>query len=131
MPMSPVTRAIPAMSRVDSIFHTASIALCVSLMPECRSRRCNPVRKLLEAFGFILHVCGEITHFVNLPHFHDLVVGHRCSPGPFDRFFPRAHLNDPVASNSLFVLSERPIGNRCLLVSRCNPLSQRMVAKPC
>src|SRR3954447_21340429 len=32
MPTSRVTRAIPAMSRVDSIFHTASIALCVSLM---------------------------------------------------------------------------------------------------
>jgi len=33
MPISWVTRAMAAMSRVDSIFHTASIALSTSFMP--------------------------------------------------------------------------------------------------
>jgi hypothetical protein len=58
---------------------------------------------LFEAFGCFLHGCflhdnGEIGPLVDLAHFDDLVVGHRCSPGPFERLFPRTHLNDTTVA---------------------------------
>src|ERR1700741_2520018 len=97
----------------------------MSLTP-CRSR----VRKLLEAFGCFLHDYGEIGPLVDLAHFDDLVVGHRCLPGPFERLFPRTHLNDPVASDNLFGLSERYFCNRCLAVRVGNKCSGRRGRSP-
>lgn len=81
---------------------------------------------LPEAFGcfmhgFFLDNYGEIGPLVDLAHFDDLVVGHRCSLGPFERLFPRTHLDDPIAADSLVGLSERSIRDRgigCSLMRR-------------
>jgi hypothetical protein len=72
-----VTRAMAAMSRVDSIFHRASIVLATSLMqPSLRRSGARSLRPLLN-------VLGEVGHFVNLANFDHLVVGHRSTLGPF------------------------------------------------
>src|ERR1022692_2456465 len=81
MPISWVTRAIAAMRRVDSIFHTASIVLWKSLI------RMRLPGQLLEPFRRLLDVFGKVRHLVNLADFDPLVVGHGCPLCPFDGLF--------------------------------------------
>ncbi len=49
---------------------------------------------------------------------------------PIERLFPRTYLNDPVASDSLFGLSERYFCNRCLAVHVGNKCSGRRGEEP-
>src|ERR1700728_4087879 len=81
MPISWVTRAIAAIRRVDSIFHTAAIVLWASLI------RTQLPGQLFEPFRRLPHVLRKVRHLVNLADFDPLGVGHGCPLRPFDGLF--------------------------------------------
>jgi len=81
MPISRMTRAIAAMSRVDSSFHTASIVLWTSRMLIWLRRS---GARILQP---LLNVLWEVGHLVNLADFDRLVVRHRRPLCPFNGLF--------------------------------------------
>ncbi len=73
-------------------------------------------RKVGRALRRFRRVFGEILEIPHLPHLDNIGVGRRCTPRPFDCFFARAHLDDPVAADGFLGLGEWPIRNRGLAV---------------
>src|SRR5207245_10992484 len=64
----------------------------------------------------------ELLHLPNLDH---LVVRSRAPFGPFERLFPRLHLNHPVPPNDLLRLGERPVGHLGLPSGERDPRAHR------
>src|SRR6266852_5931574 len=121
VPMSPTTRASPAMSRADSIRQIASIARCTSVAGV--SRRTGPA----GASPFLGTMARAPSHAFELENLTDLegpaLVG--CTLEPLERFIDRPHLPQPVPGHELLGLRERPVDHGALLAVEPNPLALR------
>src|SRR6267143_262775 len=122
-PTSRTLRARPAMTLADSIFQTASIALCVAdaVTAIDRSRlRLALLRFPLQLVAKALLTRAElrrkdlgrkIRHLLHLADLDRLVLRSGAALGPLDRLLPRLHLDHPVAAEHVLRLSEGPVGD--------------------
>src|SRR5712691_7516928 len=121
VPMSPTTRASPAMSRADSIRQIASIARCASVA--AISRRLGPA----GASPIRGPMASAPSHALELDDLTDLegpaVVG--CPLEPLEGLVDRAHLPQPVSRHQLFRLRERPVDDGALGAVEPNALALR------
>src|SRR4029077_15956729 len=116
VPMSPTTRASPAMSRADSIRQIASIARCASAAVVSR----RPGRAGASSFRVAMarapspaFMHGDLADLEG-----PAIVG--CSLEPLECLVDRAHLPQPIAGNQLLALGERPVDDGALLASELN-----------
>src|SRR5579859_1226137 len=126
-PTSRTMRTKPAMSRGDSILHTASMVRWVSveltathhttfnppLQPglHAGSRWLGFTRSHFDETGCrLLDVSRKIGHLLHLPNLNGAIVA-RAPLSPFDRFLPRFHLDHPISAHNLLGLGKWPICN--------------------
>src|SRR6266705_471003 len=121
VPISPTTRASPAMSRADSMRQIASIARCASVAAV--SRRPGPS----GASPFRGPMARAPSHALELEDFTNLectaVVG--CPLEPFEGLLDRAHLPQPIPGHELLGLRERSVDDSSLLAVEPNALALR------
>src|SRR5713226_7626693 len=121
VPISPTTRASPAMSRADSIRQIASIARCASAAAV--SRRLGPA----GASKFLGPMARAPSHALVLDDLADLerpaVVG--CPLQPLEGLVDRAHLPQPIPGHELLCLRERSVDDGALLAVEPNALALR------
>src|SRR2546426_2929599 len=105
VPMSPTTRASPAMSRADSIRQITSIARCVSVDAGSIAR--------------------ALSHSSHLNDLRDLEGGavEGCPLEPLDCLVNRAHLPQPIATHQLLGLREWPVDDGPLLAVKPHALA--------
>src|SRR5437879_698478 len=121
VPMSPTTRASPAMSRADTMRQIASIARCASVVDVSGrpgSGRASPFRGPMARAP---------SHALELDDLTDLegpaVVG--CPLEPFEGLVHRAHLPQPIPRHQLLGLRERPVDYGALPAVEPNALALR------
>src|SRR6266550_4605050 len=105
VPMSPTTRASPAMSRADSIRQITSIARCASV----------------DA-GSIARAPSHSFHLNDLTDFEGVAV-EGCPLEPLDCLVNRAHLPQPIATNQLLGLREWPVDDGAFLAVKPHALA--------
>src|SRR5205823_3501505 len=119
VPMSPTTRANPAMSRADSIRQIVSIARCRSLASVwCRSR---PAAVSLFR-GPMTRAPSHALELEDLTNLEGPAVV-RCPLEPLEGLVDRAHLPQPISGYELLGFRERSIDDGPLLAVELNPLT--------
>src|SRR5438067_5228372 len=111
IPMSPTTRASPAISRADSIRQIASMARWAS-----------------ADAGSMASAPSHSFHLENLTDLKGVAV-EGCPLEPLDRLLHRAHLPQPVPAHEFLPLREWPVDDRALFAVEPNTLSLRARVK--